>query len=301
MPDVLAGLELGVGTWQWGDRRIWQYGRAYGEADARGAFQAAVESGLSLFDTAELYGGGLSERLLGRFLRESGASALVATKFMPFPWRLGRDALRRSLQASLDRLGMHDVALYQVHWPLPLVPVEHWAEQLADSVRSGLTAAVGVSNYNVDQMRRTHAVLARQGLRLASNQVEYSLVQRGPERNGLLRACRELDVRLIAYSPLGKGLLGGRYTRPSRMPLARRMSLPPGARRRGPRLVEQLRAIGTAHGGKTPAQVALNWVICKGALPIPGARSAAQVRENAGALGWRLTPEQIAALDRLSG
>jgi aryl-alcohol dehydrogenase-like predicted oxidoreductase len=185
--------------------------------------------------------------------------------------------------------------------PLPPVSVETWAEALADAVGLGLARAVGVSNYSADQMRRTHAVLARRGVPLASNQVEFSLLQRRPERDGLLRTCQELGVQLIAYSPLAKGLLGGRYTRRRPPSLARRLSLPRGAWRRLPPLLALVREIGLEQGGKTPAQVALNWLLCKGALPIPGARNASQVEENAGALGWRLTDAQVAALDRATG
>ena len=128
--------------------------------------------------------------------------------------------------------------------------------------------------------------------------MEYSLLQRGPERSGLLAACRDLGVTLIAYSPLGQGLLTGKYT--AEHP-------PPGARRRRARrldriepLIGLLRQIGEAHGGKTPAQVALNWAICKGTVPIPGAKNARQAGDNAGALGWRLADDEVAALDAAS-
>jgi aryl-alcohol dehydrogenase-like predicted oxidoreductase len=187
------------------------------------------------------------------------------------PWRLSKGALLRALRGSLRRLGVRQVSLYQIHWSNPPVAVEIWVDALADAVAVGLTKAVGVSNFSVGQMRRAHAVLARRGVPLASNQVEYSLLHRDPERNGLLDACRELGVRLIAYSPLSKGLLTGKYT-PG--------NPPPGIRRRllweklvtVQPLIGLMREIGQGHGGKTSAQVALNWTICKGALPIPGAR-----------------------------
>jgi aryl-alcohol dehydrogenase-like predicted oxidoreductase len=297
-PDLAPVRSVGVGTWQWGDRHIWHYGQEFGEQDVRGAFEAALASGLNLFDTAEIYGSGQSERLLGRCLRTSGAEVVVATKFMPYPWRLGRAALPRALEGSLGRLVLPEVGLYQVHMPLPPVSIETWAEALADAVGLGLARAVGVSNYSADQMRHTHAVLARRGVRLVSNQIEYSLLQRRPERDGLLRTCHELGVQLIAYSPLAKGLLGGRYTRRRPPSLARRLSLPRGAWRHLPDLLGLLHKVGLEQGGKTPAQVALNWLLCKGALPIPGAKNARQVKENAGALGWRLTDAQVAALDR---
>ena len=289
---------LGIGTWAWGDRFYWGYGREYGEDDVQAAFGLALDRNVNFFDTAEVYGFGRSERLLGQALRDSGKPAVVATKFMPLPWRLRRASLRRALRGSLRRLGVQQVDLYQIHWPFPPVPIERWMHALADAVEEGLVRAVGVSNYNVDQLRRAHEALAKRGVPLASNQVEYSLLQRGPERSGLLAACRDLSVTLIAYSPLGQGLLTGKYT--AGHP-------PPGARRRRARrlgsiepLIGLLRQIGEAHGGKTPAQVALNWTICKGTVPIPGAKNARQAEDNAGALGWRLADDEVAALDAAS-
>jgi aryl-alcohol dehydrogenase-like predicted oxidoreductase len=164
------------------------------------------------------------------------------------------------------------------------------------AVKAELTQHVGISNYSLDQTIRAAKVLGREGIPLASNQVEYSLLDRRVEMSGLLDHCKEKDIRVIAYSPLAKGMLTGKYT--VEMP-------PPEPRRRRygpilgklPSLLQLLREIGIAHGGKTSGQVALNWVICKGALPIPGAKTAAQAMENVGAMGWRLTPEEVRALD----
>jgi aryl-alcohol dehydrogenase-like predicted oxidoreductase len=218
---------------------------------------------------------------------------------MPFPWRLNRRSLLRALRGSLKRLGLAQVDLYQVHQPLPPVNVETWMAAMAEAVQAGLTRAVGVSNYDQSRMQRAFDALAREGVRLAGNQVEYSLVNRHVEKNGLLNKCLELGVRLIAYSPLGMGLLTGKYT----------VENPPQGIRAGVynynrRVIERMeplmtamKRIGSDHAGKTPAQVAINWVICKGALPIPGAKNVAQAEQNAGALDWRLTDEEVAALD----
>ncbi len=291
---------LGLGAWQWGDRVMWGYGSGYAAAEVRGAFEASLRAGINWVDTAEVYGMGKSERLLGQFVRESNADILTATKFFPMPWRLRRGALLDALRASLRRLDMQRVDLYQMHWPVPLVSTETWMEAMADAVSAGLTRAVGVSNFNLDQTRRAHAALARRGVALASNQVEYSLLQRGPERNGLLNACGEMGVTLIAYSPLAKGMLSGKYTPDNPPPGARRRLYPPARLAAVQPLVGLLREVGQAHGGKTPSQVALNWAICKGALPIPGAKNAAQAQDNAGALGWRLTADEVAGLDEAS-
>lgn len=298
---------LGLGTWQWGDTTMWNYGQGYAEADIRAAFDASLAAGVNFFDTAEMYGRGRSEQFLGGFVADYVAAGnprpTIATKYMPWPWRLTKGRLVSALRSSLARLGLAQVDLYQIHWPVPLVPLATWADALADAVEAGLTRAVGVSNYSVDQMRRTHEVLAKRGVPLASNQVQYSLLYRQPERNGLLAACAELGVTLIAYSPIAKGLLTGKYV-PGHRPTGLR-----GRRyndevlgKLAP-LYVRLREIGQAHadsvsGARTPSQVALNWLISKGALPIPGAKNARQAAENAGALGWRLNAEEMAALEQ---
>jgi aryl-alcohol dehydrogenase-like predicted oxidoreductase len=212
---------------------------------------------------------------------------------------LTQASLRRALEGSLRRLGVDQVELYQIHWPNPPVSIETWADALAHVIEAGLARQVGVSNYSAGQMRRAFVTLARRGAPLASNQVEYSLLQRAPERNGVMSACAELGVRLIAYSPLGQGLLTGKYTPDNPPPGVRGWSSRDKLARARP-LLRLLREIGEAHGDKTPAQVALNWTICKGALPIPGARDARQAEENSGALGWRLSAEEVAALDAAS-
>lgn len=291
---------LGVGLWAWGDEKIWRFDPERGPRDAREAFAASVEAGLAFFDTAEIYGGGASERLLGECLRESNRSVFVATKFAPLPWRLTSSALPRALDASLARLGLAAADLYQVHWPWTLLPIARLMERMADAVQAGKVRHVGVSNYSAARMRRAHDALARRGLALASNQVQYNLLDRAPERNGVLEACRELGVTLIAYSPLALGALTGKYA-PDRLPAGARRFMGPFRRiARAMPVVEALRRVGAKHGG-TPAQVALQWLARQdGVLPIPGARNAAQARENAGALRLTLDDEDLALLDRVS-
>jgi aryl-alcohol dehydrogenase-like predicted oxidoreductase len=290
---------LGLGTWAWGDRWVWGFGRGYGEPDVEAAYRAGRAGGVDFFDTAEAYGRGLSERILGRLARRETESVFLATKFFPYPWRPYRGALVPALRASLRRLGVPRVDLYQIHWPFPPVPIEAWMDSLADAVELGLTRAVGVSNFSVRQMERAHAALARRGVPLASNQVEYSLLNRSPERSGLLQSCRDLGVTLIAYSPLGMGLLTGKYDPQRPPPVARRSRIRiPIAR--VTKLTDLLRQIGQEVGGKTPAQVSLSWTMAKGTLPIPGAKTDQQAVENCGALGWSLAAEQIARLDEAS-
>lgn len=292
---------LGIGTWQWGDRMMWGYGKGgYSDADLRAVFDAAIAGGIRFFDTAEVYGMGRSETLLGQFVRESGEETIIATKFMPFPWRLHRSRLLAALRRSLKRLGLARVALYQVHFPFPPLPVETWAAGLADAVDAGLTRAVGVSNYSAAQMGRAFNALAARGAPLASNQIEYSLLHREPERNGQLQAARDLGVTIIAYSPLAKGILSGKYTPENPPPGLRARKYNPEYLKKVQPLIALMREIGEVYGGKSPAQVALNWTICKGTIPIPGAKNVRQLELNIGATGWRLTADEVAVLDEAS-
>ncbi len=295
---------LGIGTWAWGDKLVWGYGQGYTDADLCEVFETSLAMGVNFFDTAEVYGLGQSETLLGRFIRETQEDQtsdhpVVATKFMPFPWRWGKKALLRALRKSLDRLQLTYVDLYQIHWPTPLVAVETWMDALADVVEAGLIRGVGVSNYNVEQMGRAYNALAQRGVKLASNQVEYSLLQRAPEFDGVLQLCGDLNVMLIAYSPLGMGILTGKYTPDNPPSLGRRLRFNRSFLERVQPLLGLMREIGETYE-KTPAQIALNWTICKGAVPIPGAKTARHAEQNAGALGWRLTGDEVHALDEAS-
>ena len=295
----LHAIEMGLGAWQWGDRVVWQYGRGYTDADIQQAFQVSIQEGIRFIDTAEIYGSGRSERLTGQFIRGTDQPVLVATKFFPLPWRLTGKSILSALKGSLERLGLDSVALYQIHMPTPLLSPERMMEGLVACVESGLTRIVGVSNFSQAYMLRAYSTLARHDIPLASNQVHYSMLNRGVEKNGLLARCKELGVRLIAYSPLEMGLLSGKYG--SKNP-------PPGNRgarylnilSKIPPLLKLMTEIGQDHGGKSNVQVALNWVICKGAMPIPGAKNGDQALQNAGALGWKLTDEEIARLDSAS-
>lgn len=302
--DVQLPL-MGLGTWAWGDQATWgmnDYDRSYNVDTIRAAYRASVAAGITLLDTAEMYGSGESERIIGRLLeedREHRDRVIVATKFFPAPWRvLVSSALMKSLRASLERLKMPWVHLYQIHGPISVRSHAAMATALAEAHRAGLVKAVGVSNYSEKEMRAIHAALAKYGIPLASNQIELSLLRTMPESNGLLRACQELGVVVLAYSPIGQGRLTGKYSAGNPPPGKRQFSDYPMAEIEP--LVAELRRIGARYAGKTPAQVALNWVICKGAVPIPGAKNQQQAEQNAGALGWRLSTEDVELLDRVS-
>lgn len=295
---------MGLGTWAWGDKSTWgmnSYDRSYNFETIRDAYHASVAAGITLLDTAEVYGSGESERMIGRLLEadtQNRSRIVIATKFLPAPQKLWlSSALMAALKASLQRLKLPWVHLYQIHGPISVRSHAAMAEALAAVHRARLVKAVGVSNYSEKEMRAIHAELAKGGIPLATNQIEYSLLRTMPEANGLLAACKELGVVVLAYSPLGQGRLTGKYTASNPPPGHRNFSDFP-MQEIDP-IVAELRRMGERYG-KTPAQVALNWVICKGAIPIPGAKNKAQAEQNAGALGWRLSGDDVRALDRVS-
>lgn len=184
------------------------YGGAHGFDEEQRALEVSLAAGVTLFDTATMYSGGTAERRLGELAQ--GKDVLLATKFPPSPFSR-TESMPKALDASLARLGRTWVDLYQHHFPSPWVSIPKLMGLMADAVEAGKVKAVGVSNYSAEQMRIAHAALAQRGIPLASNQVEYSLLHRQPEVNGVLDACRELGVTLIAYQPLASGALTGKY------------------------------------------------------------------------------------------
>ena len=224
----------------------------------------------------------------------------MATKFAPL--RLTTAALPHALDASLRRLQLETVDLYQIHFPFGILRIRSLMNRLADAVEAGRVRHVGVCNYNAAQVRTAHAALAARGVPLVSNQVHYNLLHRDPERNGVLDACRELGVTLIAYLPLASGMLTGKYrggATPPRHWIRRRTAPFPASERLEP-LLQALAEIGQAHG-RTSAQVALNWLARQdGVLPIPGARHARQATENAEAIDFAISEAEAARLSTLS-
>ena len=296
---------MGVGAMTWGDpagRARWTpaklaYGGPASRDEEQRAFDASVAAGATLFDTAEMYGAGASERRLGELAH--GSDVLIATKFPPN--MLSRaEAMPRALERSLELLQRTTLDLYMHHYPSRRVSIPVLMNLMADAVEQGKVRAVGVSNYSADQMRLAHAVVAERGIPLASNQVEYSLLHRQPETDGVLDACRELGVTLIANQPLANGALTGKFVAGAR---------PTGFRRFMPRfrgkerasvtpVVALLREIGDLHD-RSPAQVALRWLIENPlVLPIPGPKNGRQAADNAGALAFSLSSAEVEALDR---
>jgi aryl-alcohol dehydrogenase-like predicted oxidoreductase len=298
--NVFDDVEIGIGTWAWGDRFVWGYGHNYSEEDISQAFQESISSNITFFDTAEIYGQGKSEMFLGKLIPGIQKPIKIATKIMPYPWRLQKNALRKALGGSLKRLGVSSVALYQMHWPLPPVSVESWMNQMADVAEDGLIGAVGVSNYDLEKTKRAFTALEKRKIALASNQVEYHLLERRIEKNGVMQFCQDNGVKVIAYSPLAMGILSGKYTPENPPKGARASQYNRQVLIRIQPLIKLLKKIGMDREGKTASQVALNWVMCKNALPIPGAKNSQQANQNAGAIGWRLTENEVNLLDEMS-
>lgn len=292
---------MGTGTWAWGDGLYWGYGKGYGEQDLQLAFDETLKDGIDFFDTAEIYGFGKSEQFIGEFRRASplGEQAHIATKFFPLPWRLTAGQVVSALRGSLKRLGVPIVDLYQAHWPSPLISVETVMEGMAQAVQKNLTRAVGVSNYNADQVRRAHKRLAQHGIPLATNQIEYNLLQRTPDLDGLRQTCDELNVTIIAYSPLKFGVLTGKYSPTNPLPGARGRQFSAAYLSQVQPLLTELGKVSAKYN-KTMPQTALNWVMQHGAIPIPGAKNLKQARDNAGALGWSLSTDDVGLLDEIS-
>lgn len=300
-PSTLRVPSLGVGAWSWGDARYWGYGARHTSRDVLDAFMASVEGGARLFDTAEVYGHGASEQVLGWLARRSGAPVVLATKYAPLRGRGGAGALLPALRGSLRRMGVARVDLYQVHWAdTEEASIDELMAALADAVAEGLVTAVGVSNFSAEEMRRAHAALARRGVALASNQVRYNALHRAPETDGVLDACRELGASLLAYSPLEQGVLLGSYA-PGRVPSGPRGEAPWFAAEHlaaAMPIAALLRSLGAAEGDRPPEQVALNWLRAKpGVIPLAGARNGEQAARNVGALGWTLSDEAVARID----
>lgn len=303
---TIALPPMGCGTWAWGNRLLWDYDPSMDEA-LQATFDACVAGGVTFFDTGDSYGtgrlNGRSETLLGQFARAysgpNGDRLCIATKLAAYPWRLTRGSMVAAGQASARRMG-RPVDLVQLHWST--ANYAPWQEGplldgLADLYDRGEVSGVGLSNFGPQRLRKAHQRFRDRGVPLLTLQVQYSLLSaREIDRLELRETCAELGIQLIAYSPLTLGLLTGKYRADGPLPgglrgfLFRRLL--PGARP----LLDCLAAIAEARQ-KTMAQVALNWCICKGTMPIPGAKSVEQARSNLGALGWQLGDGEVAELD----
>jgi aryl-alcohol dehydrogenase-like predicted oxidoreductase len=302
---------LGMGCWQLaqGGNALGRFWDTQSAAQAAETVSAALESGISWFDTAEVYGKGSSERSLSASLASLGVkpgSVVVATKWFPL-FRTAR-SIGKTIDTRISCLGNYPIDLHQVHQPYSFSPVAAQMREMAALVKAHKIRSVGVSNFSARAMETAHAALAAEGIPLASNQIRFNLLDRRIEKNGTLASAKKLGVTLIAYSPLAQGVLSGRFHRDpgaaAKLSSMRRMMSRTGAAalERSRPLVQALEEIGRAHGG-TASQVALAWAVTfhgDTIVAIPGASRAAQARENGGALALTLSAKELGRLDELS-
>ncbi len=265
---------LGVGTNRWD---------ASGPGQPEDTFAAALDAGMGFFDTAEAYNAGRSERALREAARAVGRPVVLASKFAPYPYRVTAAQFASALDKTLERLGRDSLDLYYLHFPYSPRGVGTWMRAMAGAVKAGKIQAVGISNCTAAQMRKAADVLAGYGIPLAANQVHYSLLHRNPETDGVLDACRRMDVALVAYRPIGGGAISA------------------GSFAGRPALADTLREVAAARGASA-VQVALAWLLKRDdhVIAIPGATRPEHVRENAGALSLDLSDDEFAAIDRAS-
>lgn len=275
------------------------------QADMTAIIKAALEGGINWFDSAEMYGRGKSEQGLARALEELGKGddeVIIGTKWLPI-FRSANN-IPKTIEDRLRFLNGYTIDLYMIHQPWGFSSPEKEMDAMADLVDQGKIRSVGVSNFNLDQMTRAHKALEKRGLTLAVNQVQYSLLHRKIESDGVLDAAKDLGITIVAWSPLSRGILSGKFHNPdvySELPIGRKMMMG-GKIKESTNVVKELTKIAEKYE-VTPAQVALNWLINyrgETVVAIPGASKVYQAEESAGAMQFKLTDEELATLDELS-
>jgi aryl-alcohol dehydrogenase-like predicted oxidoreductase len=302
---------VGLGAWQFSDGRG-VAGKCWPTLEhipLDQIIQAMLDGGANWFDTAEMYGWGASEKALTKSLRAIGkrpGDVVIATKW--YPVLRSADSLLRTIEDRKRALDGFPIDLHQIHMPLSRSTIKTEMKMMARLLNDGHIRAAGVSNYTASMMRRAHAALAAQGHPLASNQMEYSILNRRIESNGVMDAAKELGMTIIAYSPLAQGLVSGRYHDDPSMLKSRsglRRFLPPwgaGSLRKSRPVIDALREIGQKYEA-TSSQVALNWLTHfhgETVVAIPGATKLSQAQQNVGALGFTLSQDELNHLDEVS-
>jgi len=329
--DVIVPA-MGVGS------MVWLPNKSLSEDEILKTYTNCIDNGLNFFDTAEIYGNGKSEQMIGKCLKKDGRPVVLASKFAPpspmIPMKQKRTtiptnsphALMEALDGTLSRLGIDCLDLYQMHAPPSKNSITEYMDVMAEAVKAGKVHAVGVCNFSEKQMREAHAALAKHDIPLATTMIGYNILRRFPETNGIFAACKELNITLIPYAPLAEGILTGKYrSGEKKLPFGYRMALYFGhlnftkerndtgsfisrlfskPRETNKKKIEPLfkvmDEIANAHG-KTLAQVAINWLATNDELcviPIPGMKNIRQVNDNLGALGWCLTQEERSLIDK---
>ncbi|NCO76407.1 MAG: aldo/keto reductase [Cyanobacteria bacterium] len=307
--DNLFLSPMGCGTWAWGNRFLWNYDPTM-DRELEQVFNLNVSQGVTWFDTGDSYGTGKlkgrSETLLGTFARKYQGDhqndITIATKLAIYPWRLTPQSMINACQKSAERLGK-PVDLVQMHWsPAKYLP---WQEKpllegLAQLYHQGLVKGIGLSNYGPKNLQKAYDFLLTKEVKISTLQIQYSLLSTyGLTKLELKPLCDELDIKIIAYSPLTLGILTGKYKNLDDLPSGARKSLFKSLLPKIKPLLQAMDVIGK-NNGKTMAQVAINWCICQGTIPIPGAKTLFQAKENIGALGWRLSSAEVMELETIA-
>lgn len=281
------------------------------DENASSVLNAAKGMGINFIDTAEAYGFGKSEIMTKNSCESAGlaigSDIEIATKFAPFPTRPDGASVVEACRASADRLGVDQIPLYQIHFPDLVQPFKVFGREnrkdelywdgLAECYLSGLAKNVGVSNYGPETLLRAHEALSKRGVPIASNQINLSLL-RYRSSEATLRTCEELGIKVLGYFPLANGLLTDKYSTDTPPSFPKSLTMKKYYEECEP-LLKVLRRIASEKG-KSPAQISINWVMMKNAIPIPGARNAAMANDNFGAMGWRLTDDEVAELEAAS-
>ena len=294
-------IKMGVGTWAWGERLLWEYGQEYRKEDLSAAFRRYLNDGILFFSTSPAFGEGDSERILGEFNAQTPTDLLIATKYVPRIWHLRRSDFMESLKQSMLRLGVSKLDIYEICPPAGRMTLNRLAECAAEALELGLIEQVGLSGFDAHQIDTFSEAISRFGCTVACLETPYNLLDRSIEKNGVLDLCRSLNIAVLAQQPLAMGLLTGKYDGDAPAAGSRRQMM---MRYHTPRLDILLRTmnhIGLENGGKNSAQVALNWILKKGVIPIPGTKTLSQAIENAQTPHWLMTPEQMNLLDTLTG
>lgn len=292
---------IALGTWSWGNGAAGGdqvFGNHLTAENLKPIFDEAMKAGLNLWDTAAVYGMGSSETILGGCVRQyPREDMLISTKFTPQIASDSENAVEEMISDSFERLGINYIDIYWIHNP---ADIEKWTPALIPLLQSGKVKQVGVSNHNLEQIKRANEILSTEGFRVSAVQNHYSLLYRSSEKAGILDYCKENDITFYSYMVLEQGALTGRYNTSN--------PLPEGSGRGEtynkmlPQLEELINAMKEIGSRKeaSVSQIAMAWAIAKNTLPIIGVTKSKHIQEAAGAIKITLTKEEIQQLERLA-
>jgi len=298
---IMKESKIALGTWAWGAGMFGGdtvFGSNTDENSLKPVFDAAMEAGLNLWDTATVYGMGESERILGHlasaYKRED---VLISTKFTPQLAEVYDNSVTKMAEASLERMGLDYIDMYWIHNPMD---VEHWTPGLIPLLQSGKVKKVGVSNHNIKEIRRANEILGEAGFKVSAVQNHFSLLYRSSEKGGVLDYCKENCIQFWAYMVLEQGALSGKYNVENPLPAESERG-----RKYNPilgqltALTDAMKEIGAGYG-LSCSQIGIAWALSKGTIPIIGATRERHVLEAAQVMDTVLSTEEITRLEALA-